>query len=153
LHQRDDKNKFGFYKGLIRANNPFVILVLLFLAVVGSAVFFALLLAHEFLPETRSSAGVKLGAGDGVVYRKQKVSTKPGPRAYEIHPAGQGDTYSYFVDKFWTVESVLRDGRILVTTQTGKQHYLQPNDPNLRKAGLIARLRYRNRFPELQEAA
>jgi hypothetical protein len=130
-----------------------IILLLVLFAVIGSTVFFALLLADDFFPRKRTLAGAKVDVGDGIVYRKQKVSTHPGPGAYDIHPAGQGETYSYFVDKFWTVENVLRDGRIVVTTRTNKQHYLRSDDPNLRKAGLIARLRYRNRFPQLLEAA
>ena len=126
---------------------------LLISAAFGSTLFFGLLVAHDFLPSMRAPARANVQVGDSIVYRKQKVSTKPGPRAYDVHPAGQGDTYLYFVDKFWTVENVLRDGRIVVMTRTKKHHYLRPDDPNLRKAGLIARLRYRNRFPELLEAA
>jgi hypothetical protein len=91
--------------------------------------------------------------GDVVVYRKLKVSAHPSPRAYDIHPAGQGDSYQYLIDKYWTIEQVLRDGRVVVITRTNKHHWLSPSDPNLRKAGLIIRLRYRKRFPELQAAA
>jgi hypothetical protein len=130
-----------------------VISLLLLLAVVGSSVFLALLLAYELALHLRARAGLRVEVGDGIVYRKHKVSTHPCLRAYNIHPAGQGDDYSYFVDKFWTVENVLRDGRILVTTRTRKQHYLSLDDPNLRKAGILARLRYRSRFPQLLEAA
>jgi hypothetical protein len=120
---------------------------------VASAIFFVLLVVHELLPDLQTATAVNVQVGDGVVYRKQKVSNKPSARAYDIHPAGQGDSYQYFVDKYWTVENVLRDGRIVVRTRTNKHHYLQPDDPNLRKAGLIARLRFRKRFPELREAA
>jgi len=120
---------------------------------IAAVVFFALLLENEFFGKIRKQASTKLEVGDSVIYRKQKVSATPGPRAYDIHPADQGEYYSYFVNKFWTVENVLPDGQILVTTRTKKHHYLRPSDPNLRKAGLIMRLRYRNRFPELQEAA
>ncbi len=125
-----------------------MITVLLLLTVIASPVFLALLLAREFLPLVHREGGPHLEVGDGIVYRKQKVSTHPSPRAYAVYPAGQGDTYSYFVDKFWTVENVLSDGRILVTTRTRKQHCLRPDDPNLRKAGLVARLRNRKRFPQ-----
>ncbi|MEI9894216.1 MAG: hypothetical protein WDN28_10115 [Chthoniobacter sp.] len=126
-----------------------MITVLLLFALVGAPVFLALLLAKEFLPVIRRGAGLHLEVGDPIVYRKQKVSTHPTPRAYEVHPAGQGDTYSYFVDKFWTVENVLNDGRILVTTRTRKQHCLRADDPNLRKAGLAARLLHGKRFPRV----
>ena len=120
---------------------------------IGSLGFFTLLLVNEFFPRLRTETGAKVAVGDGIVYRKQKVSAHPSARAYDIHPAGQGETYSYCVDKFWVVKDVLRDGRIVVLTRTQKEHYLEPHDPNLRKAGLMARLRYRNRFPHLLEAA
>jgi hypothetical protein len=139
--------------GMRSANSLLMIAALLLFALIGSSVFMVLLLAHEFLPKLRPARVQKLDVGDVIVYRKQKVSAHPSPRAYDIHPAGQGDTYSYFVDKFWVVESLLRDGRILVTTRTRKHHYLQANDPNLRKAGLVVRLRHRNRLPELPVAA
>jgi hypothetical protein len=118
---------------------------------IGSFIFFAHLLAHEFYSSGRTPAAIQLQAGDSIIYRKQKHSTHPGRRAYDIHPTSQGDDYSYFVDKFWTVENVFRDGRILVTTRTHKHLYLRASDPNLRRAGFIARLRYRNRFPHLEE--
>ena len=126
---------------------------LLLFASIGSLAFFALLLAYEFHSWNRIHATAQVHAGDSIIYRKQKYSTHPCPRAYDVHPTTAGDTYTYFVDKFWTVENVLRDGRILVATRTNKHHYLQPNDPNLRRAGLISRLRYRKRFPHLEEAA
>lgn len=133
-----------------------VITVLIVFTLVNSCLFLVLLVGHEFSPKTSWETPIRtdLKVGDGVVYRKQKVSARPGPRAYGIRPNGQeGEDYCYFVDKFWKVENVLRDGRIVVTTRTQKRHYLQPDDPNLRKAGLIIRLRFRNRFPELPLAA
>jgi hypothetical protein len=120
---------------------------------VGATVFYTLLVAHDIRQCLRAPAGPPVEVGDAIVYRKQKVSARPGPRAYEIQPSGKGDTYRYFVDKYWTVENVLRDGRIVVMTRTNKHHYLNAADPNLRKAGLIARLRHRERFPELPLAA
>ena len=131
-----------------------ILVLLLLFAVIGSVVFLALLLVDDFLQKVLPRfAGTHVVVGDRVVYRKQKVSTHPCPRAYDIHPAGQGDTYSYFVDKFWVVEDVLQDGRILVTTRTGKHHYLLPDDPRLSRAGWMARIRHRGRFPQLLEAA
>lgn len=127
--------------------------LLLLIVVVGTPVFLALLLAHEFLPPMRALAHAPVHAGDRIVYRKQKVSTHPSPHAYDVHPASQGDTYIYFIDKFWTVEKVLRDGRLLVTTRTHKHHYLSPDDPNLQKASWFERLRYWRRFPRLAEEA
>ena len=62
--------------------------------------------------------------GDLVVYRKSKVSTHPGPRAANIHPAPNGDSYSYTVDKYWIVETVLDDGTIVASTRAGKKNEL-----------------------------
>jgi hypothetical protein len=126
---------------------------MIYYTLLGAVFFLALLIAHEWRRAREAFSAAHLEVGDAIVYRKQKTSTRPSPRAYAIRPAGQGDDYSYFVDKFWTVENVLSDGRLVVTTRTRKHHYLRPDDPNLRKAGLIVRLRYRRRFPELAEAA
>ena len=130
-----------------------ILLLLLLSALIGSTGFLALLLAHGFFSRLRTQTGPKVEVGDGIIYRMQKASTHPGPRAYDVYPAGHGENYSYFVDKFWTVESVLRDGRIVASTRTRKRRYLWPEDPNLRKAGWVARWRYRGRFPELLAAA
>lgn len=87
--------------------------------------------------------------GDWVIYRKTKFTPHPGPRAQDIHPAPGGDDYTYSVDKFWTVAEVLDDGRLVLKTRRGKTHTISPNDPLLRKAGLIERFVYRSRFPQI----
>ena len=89
----------------------------------------------------------RVGIGDPIVYVKPKVSMHPCARAREVHAAETGDSYSYLVNKYWTVADVLADGRIVARTRTNKEHYLRPDDPNLRKAGLLDRLRHRDRFP------
>lgn len=88
-----------------------------------------------------------LEPGDFLIYRKPKVSPRPGPRARNVHPAENGDDYYYEVDKFWTVSDVLDDGRLVAVTRTGKRLYLTPRDERLRKAGWLERLRFRRRFP------
>jgi signal peptidase I len=128
-----------------------VVALLLLTVLVGVPAFLVLLLVHEFHPRFRTLSRIPVEPGDPIVYRKQKVSTHPSPRAYGIHPASQGDTYVYFIDKFWTVEKVLRDGQIVVATRTNKHVYLRPNDPNLHKAGWYERLRYWKRFPHLSD--
>jgi hypothetical protein len=85
--------------------------------------------------------------GDPLIYRKPKVSARPGPRARNIQPSENGEEYRYEVDKFWTVADVLNDGRLRAVTRTGKEVYLSAEDERLRKARLIERLRYRRRFP------
>jgi hypothetical protein len=87
--------------------------------------------------------------GDFLIYRKPKVSPRPGPRAQNVKPSEKGDDYYYEVDKFWTVADKLDDGRLVAVTRTGKQVYIKPEDEHLRKAGWLARLRYRDRFPSL----
>jgi len=88
-----------------------------------------------------------IAPGDPLIYRKSKVSSRPGPRARNIQPSENGDDYYYEVDKFWTVADVSAEGRLLARTRTGKQVQLSAEDERLRKARLIERLRFRRRFP------
>jgi hypothetical protein len=85
--------------------------------------------------------------GDWVVYRKTKHSTSPGPRAKEISPEPNGEAYSYCVEKFWAVTKI-DNGRVTLSTRRGKQHVVEPSDPNLRPARWWERLFYRDRFPQ-----
>ena len=91
----------------------------------------------------------RLEPGDFLIYRKPKVSHRPGPRAKNIQAAENGDDYYYEVDKFWTVADVLDDGRLVAVTRTGKQVYLTPKDERLRKPRWLERMRYRRRFPSM----
>jgi hypothetical protein len=91
----------------------------------------------------------QLEPGDFLIYRKPKVSVRPGPRARNVQAAEKGDDYYYEVDKFWTVADILDDGRLIAVTRTGKQHTLTPRDENLRKASLLERMRFRRRFPSV----
>lgn len=90
---------------------------------------------------------MKYQAGDRVVYRKTKSSTHPGPRATEVRPAAQGESYRYQVDKYWTVAKVLDGGRLEIVTRTGKRLELSAADPNLRKPTWLERIRLKDRFP------
>lgn len=89
----------------------------------------------------------RLEPGDFLVYRKPKVSPRPGPRARHVKPAENGDDYYYEVNKFWALSDVLDDGRLVAVTRTGKRLYLTPEDERLRKARWLERLLYRQRFP------
>ena len=93
----------------------------------------------------------KLKRGDWVVYRKQKHSTSPGPRAKEVNAARLGDNYSYVVDKFWVVKQQLGDNQLLLVTRAGKQHTVSLDDPNLRKACWWERWIHRERFEETEK--
>ena len=88
--------------------------------------------------------------GSQVVYRKTKHSRKPGPRAAAITPSRHGESYSYFVDKYWVVVDRNPPDKIVVQTRRGKQITLNADDPNLRPAGLLERLFHRSRFPKLK---
>jgi hypothetical protein len=85
--------------------------------------------------------------GDCVIYRKRKLSVRPGPHARGIQPAPNGDDYSYEVPKFWRVVAVQPDRTILVRTRRGKQLTIQADDPALRRAHWWELWFYRRRFP------
>lgn len=85
--------------------------------------------------------------GDLVVYRKDKVSTRPGPRAEEVMPSRHGEEYSYTVPKFWKICETPDPEHVVVVTRTGKRHCLNASDPHLHKATLFERVFRRHRFP------
>ena len=85
--------------------------------------------------------------GDFVIYRKQKSSIHPSPRAKDIYPAPNGEFYSYEVDKFWMVVAVERSNEITVSTRRGKRLTLHADDPGLRRAHWLERFLFRHRFP------
>ena len=91
-------------------------------------------------------------AGDFVVYRKSKVSKKPGPRAKNVSPSAAGDSYGYTVDKYWIVKEVLPDGTLLVQTMRGKELTLPGDDMALRKPYMWERWFLRKRFRMLSES-
>jgi len=90
--------------------------------------------------------------GDPVIFRVTKHSYRPGPRARNIHPAPLGESYSYAVDKFWTVAEELGDDMLLLRTRRGKIHRIHAQDPQLRHATWWERVRYGARFPQLDFA-
>ena len=89
--------------------------------------------------------------GDPVVFRITKQSTDPGPRAVDIFPAAGGDTYSYQVDKFWTVKEVDPNGTLQIITRRGKQRSVSKDDLRLSRASWWERWFYRERFPKLSQ--
>lgn len=88
----------------------------------------------------------KLKPGDWVIYRKQKISRSPGERAIDVRPSSGGEMYQYMVDKFWVVEEVLADGRVVLRTRRGKQHTVDADDMRMRLPRLWERWWYRDRF-------
>lgn len=99
-----------------------------------------------FMEETTIFSNHQYHTGDWVIYRKQKSSTTPGPRAENVHAAQKGNLYRYTVDKFWVVEGLGDNGQLLLRTRRGKRHSVAPDDPALRKAKVWERWIYRNRF-------
>lgn len=85
--------------------------------------------------------------GELVVYRMQKYTSHPGPRAADVEPEQKGERYVYHVDKYWVVSAVAADGSVVVVTRTGKQRRVEPNDTRLRPARWWERWLLRSRFP------
>ncbi len=86
--------------------------------------------------------------GDLVVYRKEKWSVRPGPRAQGVIPAPNGDEYHYFVKKYWVVVGEKETNAVEVMTRRGKKHVLSCQDPNLRPASWWEKWLLRTRFPK-----
>jgi hypothetical protein len=89
--------------------------------------------------------------GDRVVFHKTKQSNHPGPRARYIHPAPQGEGYTYEVDKYWIVVDARPNGQVGIRTRRGKMLILDMDDPNLRHATWWERLMHSRRFPAVEE--
>src|SRR6185503_8981091 len=88
--------------------------------------------------------------GEPVIFLVSKISQHPAPRAKQVFPATAGETYSYQIEKFWTVSEVLTDGHLILVTRRGKQHTVDITDPRLRPASWWERWVYRQRFPSLE---
>jgi hypothetical protein len=63
-----------------------------------------------------------------------------------VAAAANSDGYTYFVVKFWTVQEVCPDGRLMLRTRTGKTHLFNATDPNLKRLNWWNRWFYRRRF-------
>ncbi|TWU67034.1 hypothetical protein [Crateriforma conspicua] len=90
-------------------------------------------------------------AGDWAVYRKSKISSKPGLRAARVVATPKGESYNYLVDKYWVVEQVKPDGRLILRTPGGKRNVVDSDDPNLRRPSLWDRFLFRERFQFIEE--
>jgi hypothetical protein len=92
-----------------------------------------------------------------VVYEKHKHGRRPGPRARDLRPAPRGDDYEYVVDKYWIVQEICPDARLVLRTPGGKLHQVAPDDPNLRVIRWRERLwlawRDRTRLESLRHAS
>ena len=91
----------------------------------------------------------RLHPGVPIVYRMIESSTRLVARSQDLQPAEEGDLYCYLSTKYWRVEKVLQDGWVIAITPLMEHIYLRRDDPGLRKANLLERLRYGARFPHL----
>jgi hypothetical protein len=122
---------------------------LLLVVLVALPALIGMLVGRGYLSFGRHLLQGNLHAGVPIVYRMVESSTRPGPEAREIRPAERGDLYYYLITKYWRVEEVLQDGWIVAITPLMEHIYLRRDDPNLRKANLLERLRHGARFPHL----
>jgi len=90
--------------------------------------------------------------GEWVIYRKQKKSESPGPRAEAIHPHVAGEEYTYLVDKYWIIEEIEPVGDLKLITRTGKRHLVTANDPRLRRLRWWERWTLAHRFRAVELA-
>ncbi len=129
-----------------------VIMILVILPAITGYLLFRLSYSSE-LKRVDEAQTPAVAVGDRIIYRKIKFSAQPCARAYDISASNKGENYTYLVDKYWVVADLLDDGRLVARTRRGKLNYIRPDDPNLRKAGVIETLFHRNLFPPLATAA
>lgn len=106
-----------------------------------------ILLLGTHRPSNRRLFSPRIRVGAPVIYQVTETSTCPTDEAYDVYPAEHGDYYYYLTNKYWRVEEVRPDGWIVARSALMEHHYLRRDDPNLRKASLLERLRYGGRFP------
>lgn len=87
--------------------------------------------------------------GDWVIYKMQKASSSPGPRAQATTASSKGENYTYIVDKFWVVEAVEGD-EVLLRTRKGKQHRINKGDSRMRRPSWLQKLMYSSRFKAVE---
>lgn len=92
---------------------------------------------------------IKFKRGDVLIYKKQKQSIRPGPRAHSVAAAVQDGVFSYVVDKLWIVGKICEDGTLEVHARGGKCHKLFADDPNLRRLNWWQRIWYRSSYEDL----
>lgn len=90
--------------------------------------------------------------GDWVIYRKQKSSASPGPRAEMLAPTTKGETYHYVVEKYWIVNQIQEDGSVQIRTRKGKRHTVEPDDPRLYKPSWWQRWLLAPRFRAVEQS-
>jgi hypothetical protein len=120
-----------------------VLLIITFLVIFPAAA----ALFSERVSLSRAWNGSTIAVGAPVVYRREEISTHPGPDAVDVEPSARGEFYYYSLIKYLRVVEVLGDGRVIAVERNNKSVCLLPNDSRLRKARLTERFIYRSRFP------
>lgn len=82
-----------------------------------------------------------------------KHKAHPSRRAQGIQPAANGDTYSYYVRKYWVVSNVLDDGRLMLETPRGKKRTVHADDPSLKHATILDKILHRSALGQSETAA
>ena len=78
---------------------------------------------------------------DVIVYEKPKHGTHPTPRAHDLRPTPQGESYDYVVDKYWIVVETIGDAAVVARTPGGKLHEIDVADPRVRHLTWFERAR------------
>ena len=90
--------------------------------------------------------------GDRVVFCMVKHKSHPSRLAQGVQPAANGDSYSFYVRKFWVVSDVFEDGRLQLRTPRGKERVVDADDPSLTHASLLDKILHRDRFIQSETA-
>jgi hypothetical protein len=135
------------YRGTSHAQSSGVATLLLLFTLIALPALGGFLGARRELAPRRAFSRAKLQPGAPIIYRVVETSTHPVREGRDIRPAERGEFYYYVTQKYWRVEEVRPDGMILARSSFMEQHCLRADDPNLRKASLVERLRYGARFP------
>src|SRR5262245_4665732 len=102
---------------------------------------------RRWVPGSSAQGGIdvtpRFQVADRIVYCVTKNSRHPARSARLVVPAENGDEYSYCVDKYWVIDAVLPDGKLVAKTRRGKLHELSPDDPKLRHATRLECLLWR----------
>ena len=94
------------------------------------------------------SAPEEYHVGQPVVYTIPKNSERLGSRAKDLPPPEHGETDTGYIGKYWSIDEVRGDGRLVLRTESGKTHVVQSDDPGLRIATAWERFWFRRHFPQ-----
>lgn len=88
--------------------------------------------------------------GQRVVFAKDKFGERPGERARDVVGTQKGDSYSYIVEKYWVIDEIQENGKLLLRTRRGKLHLIDQEHPGLRLPTWWEKLFLSGRFPPKQ---